>query len=387
MFIRADGNSKIGMGHLMRTMSIAFKLKELTEVIYLCAGEVSAETVRERGLEALVLGTEPFSTDEANKICELLSDKDISDRVLLIDSYLFDEAYLEKLIPKIKIVLMDDMADVAYPCNMLINYNTYADADEYIKLYKASGNRLPELVLGGEYIPLRDEFVTCDIYTKDIWATSTDSEDIQAQDNYTKDNTKDNTKNNNTKNNNTKDSIDILITTGGSDEHKLSYKIAKALLESISLPENTIHVVAGKFSSATKDLEKLKEEYPNLMVHNNVRAMAELMSKCTLAISAGGSTCYELCAMGCPFTVFTYATNQIRLADSMVRNNAALKGGDIKSEADEEAVIGNIVTETKRLIEDKDIRDTLIDNERKLVNSAGAKALAKKIYEIMEGNT
>lgn len=378
MFIRADGNSKIGMGHLMRTMSIAFKLKELTEVIYLCADEESAETVRERGLEALVLGIEPFSTEEANKICELLNEKDISDRVLLIDSYLFDEAYLEKLIPEIKIVLMDDMADVAYPCNMLINYNTYADADEYIKLYKASGNKLPELVLGGEYIPLRDEFITRDIYTKiytkDICATSSDSEDIQAQDDCIKDTE-------------AEDSINILITTGGSDEHKLSYKIAKALLESISLPENTIHVVAGRFSSATKDLAKLKEEYPNLMVHNNVRAMAELMSKCTLAISAGGSTCYELCAMGCPFTVFTYATNQIRLADSMVRNNAALKGGDIKSEADEEAVIGNIVTETKRLMEDKDIRDTLIDNERKLVNSAGAKALAKKIYEIMEGNT
>ena len=36
------------------------------------------------------------------------------------------------------------------------------------------------------------------------------------------------------------------------------------------------------------------------------------MNKCDLALSAGGSTVYELCAVGVPSLVFTMADNQLK---------------------------------------------------------------------------
>ena len=57
IFLRADGNAKIGMGHLMRLMTVAEHFDRHTRVVFLCADEISAETVRNHGFEARALGT------------------------------------------------------------------------------------------------------------------------------------------------------------------------------------------------------------------------------------------------------------------------------------------------------------------------------------------
>ena len=55
-----------------------------------------------------------------------------------------------------KLIYIDDVLFFSYPCDILINYNIYADESRYRTLYRDAV--LPELLLGTAYAPLRREF-------------------------------------------------------------------------------------------------------------------------------------------------------------------------------------------------------------------------------------
>ena len=58
--IRADGSRSVGMGHVMRTLSIAEALRVAgAHVLYVCADEQPKEIIESRGFEVLVLETDP----------------------------------------------------------------------------------------------------------------------------------------------------------------------------------------------------------------------------------------------------------------------------------------------------------------------------------------
>lgn len=351
-FIRADGNSHIGMGHLMRTMSIAAKLSNRTKVVYLTTMEEAALEIHRHGYEAVLLKCEPFSEEEALDICRLADQLKEDNPLILIDSYSINDKYLNVFSGKIKRVIMDDLAEYPYVTDALINYNTYADESKYEKLYL--GKRFkPLFLLGGKYIPLRDEFsVNCD----------RDFEKIE----------------------------NILITTGGSDEYNLATKIVVKILEkNDALSKAKIHVVSGAFNNNSVALAKLSNQYTNIIVHNRVYKMSELMAECDLAVSAGGSTCYELCAMGLPFVVFAYAKNQTQIIEDMSVKNIALNAGYIDFEhndnIDTELVIGQIVDNLEILAGSKEERKLRSIRGRDLIDGQGALQLANRLIGIKEG--
>lgn len=53
--IRADGSRSVGMGHVMRTLSIAEALRVAgAHVLYVCADKQPKEIIESRGFEVLV---------------------------------------------------------------------------------------------------------------------------------------------------------------------------------------------------------------------------------------------------------------------------------------------------------------------------------------------
>lgn len=55
------------------------------------------------------------------------------------------------------------------------------------------------------------------------------------------------------------------------------------------------------------------------MFHDNVKSMSVLMKECDLAISANGTTVYELSAMGLPTISFAMVEEQVNSAEAMSR--------------------------------------------------------------------
>jgi len=153
---------------------------------------------------------------------------------------------------------------------MLINYSIYADKNNYLKRYPNT-----KLLLGPEYAPLREEFQ--ELPTR-ITNKSVNS---------------------------------VLITTGGTDELNITSKIINKIMQYPEISKLQYHVIIGRYNKHLTELNELSEIYPNIKIHNNIKTISALMLECDIAISAGGTTLYELCACGLPTIVFSIANNQL----------------------------------------------------------------------------
>ena len=70
----------------------------------------------------------------------------------------------------------------------------------------------------------------------------------------------------------------------------------------------------------------------NAVLHINEHNMSALMQKCDIAISAAGSTLYELCATGIPAITYTLADNQLIAAEQFDKQGIMLSAGDCRDD-------------------------------------------------------
>ena len=150
-YIRADGNEKIGMGHIMRCLTIADAIKaEGEEVCFLVADEKPVKVIEDRGFQTKILFT--YYDEMDVELPQLVLQLSGANRPrILIDSYYVTRFYLQNLQLVAQVYLMDDLKTEIYPCDGLVNYNIYGKTLGYEEAYP-SGTKL---FLGCEYMPLR----------------------------------------------------------------------------------------------------------------------------------------------------------------------------------------------------------------------------------------
>lgn len=340
IFIRADANSAIAMGHIMRCMAIAKQLKNQGEnVIFLVADNYAAGILDENGYEYIILNTDWKNMDtEIPLVKKLILEYKV--RTLFIDSYQVTEHYFSELNNAINMIYLDDRNAFKYCVSGVINYSHYYKELEYEKVYAGSEVKL---WLGCEYIPLRDEF--CNAQKKSI------SEQIE----------------------------NVIITTGGTDAFHVSECILKMFSQ--KFPKINFHVAVGRFFKSLDNLKELEEKNKNVILHENVKKMSDLMNKCDVAFSAGGTTLYELCAMGVPTICFSIADNQSIGVRCMESQNIMLSAGDIRNGQD---VFEKKLESCFKTFQKRNIRDTYSKRMQSLVDGKGAERIAEQLIHMTE---
>ncbi len=349
ILVRADGNSSIGVGHVMRCLSIAdaFKRKNV-EVIFATADDSMKNIIVDRGFSCFVLNSEyeNLKTDFNNKqFLELINKSEI----VLVDSYYVNEEYFTYLRQDAlnkKIIYMDDLCEKAYPVDVVINYNIYADRGKYVDLYE-SKNYNTEFILGSRFTPLRTEFSK----VKKIGIKEKIS--------------------------------DVLIMTGGADIYHTSLGLIKTLKEYRNNQSGNIldhicfHLVVGAMSEDYGNILNEISGINNIVIHRNVKDMISLMLSCDIAVSAAGTSLYELCACGVPTITYVLADNQINGEKAFVDSKAMLSVGDIR--ADQE-YSKHILDSVIKLSGDYNLRKLLADKESAITDGSGA----DRIVELFE---
>jgi spore coat polysaccharide biosynthesis predicted glycosyltransferase SpsG len=114
----------------------------------------------------------------------------------------------------------------------------------------------------------------------------------------------------------------------------------------------------------------------HIRIVRNSTNMPELMAWADVAVTAGGSTCWELALMGLPMLVLTLADNQQATAEGFEAHQAAISlGADISAD-------GKKVSEVLgKLLVDKERRRSLSSNAQRLVDGCGA----SRVMSIMRG--
>lgn len=358
--IRADGNNRIGIGHVMRCLTIAQALRELgEEVLFILADSSCEKMVRERGFACYILGTE-YDCMEGEMEALIGLTEELHIKALLIDSYYVTPKYLSNLREYVVTAYLDDVDSFPYPVDILINYNVFAKASDYpyARGYrwlpggedKVCSEKSPfdkegeTIVLAGpSFAPVRQEFSKHRCVGKKVVK-------------------------------------DIFISLGGSDEFHLSRKIATMLS---GKTECKIHVVCGPFNRDKEALRALALKEPHIVIHEDVKEMWKLMEQCDMAISAAGSTMCELAVAGLPAVTFSFVDNQRKIAKAFGAKNAALYVGHYIKD-DEKEFLKLIAEEALQLVEDTNLRAQIAQNAEILVDGEGAGRIARVICEFMK---
>ena len=345
---RADGNSNIGLGHVMRNLSIADAFRQVGETCcFIMAEDVLRGLVEERGYEVRVLGT---SNDRMPEEMPLLTPvlEELRPRLVFVDSYFVTEKYL-KALHKIcstmgaGLVYLDDVLAFPYACDVLINYNIFASEDAYKKLYAlCSDGACPRMLLGTSYAPLRAEFQR--LPDRNV----------------------------------RKGATDVLISTGGADFEHICVEMVRAVLHHDEWKKYRFHFVVGAMNEDKPEICELARQAQNVFLHENVRNMSELMQSCDVAISAAGSTMYELCATQTPTITYILADNQIPGAEGFASKGVLQNAGDVR-ELGVEVLVENVLIQAVELLKNYEERVEISRRMKNVVDGNGAERVAKAV--------
>ena len=260
---------------------------------------------------------------------------------MVVDSYYITEKYLEEIRKYSTTVYIDDLGSFAYPVDVLVNYNIYGEKIDYAQMYHLQKKSKPVLLLGPEYAPLRKEF-------------RNRRRKLQPQ-----------------------KVKDILISTGGADFEHVSLKIARYLVIHQDMSNYRFHFLVGKLNQDVLELMKLAERAPLLIeLHQNVKYMVDLMQNCDIAVSAAGSTLYELCACGIPTITYVLADNQILGAQTFAEKGLMVYAGDCRKQRD---FARHVAQEIEKLANDYQLRKKMAEQMSTIVSGEGAELLVKKL--------
>lgn len=343
ILFRADGNAQIGAGHIMRCLSIGEAARDIgMECVYVTADDSFESLIQGKGFSCRVLRT--FYSDMESELAQFETIlKEEQPQTIVIDSYAVTDNYLKRLKQYGITVYIDDLYTFAYPVDMLVNYNIYAEKKGYESLYSGSHITLPDFLLGTEYVPLRQEFQLQEIpeFREKV--------------------------------------SDILVSVGGADPEHMALKIMNGLIRDREIAGKCqFHFVIGSLEPDKMQIRRTAASYPWIVLHENVQCMSELMLKMDLAISAAGSTLYELSSCGVPAITYVLADNQISGALAFERYGIMVYAGDCRKETD---FLQNLCREIMALSRDVEKRKSMRLRGREAVGGKGAERIIREIDE------
>lgn len=330
VLVRADASTSIGTGHVMRCLTLARALSERGAAVTFVSCELDG-SLRERVLAAGHDLVEVHGAPGGAGDVSACSERAREATAIVVDGYGFDAAYRRALrAAGLPVLALDDL--VAGPLEADLVLNPSPDASE--AAYRAAGERA-ELLLGPRFALVRVEVLA--------HRESTSVGD------------------------------GVLVTFGGSDPLGLTVPVAEALRR--ALPSVVLWVVLGGSVREPSAIERALRviDGPTFVVRN-LPDLGDAIARSRIAVSAAGSTMYELAALGRPSVLVVVAENQ---------RSAALRahadGWAIAVDGRSPGAAARVAEAASRLHDDEGTRRALAVRARAEVDGRGADRAAEAL--------
>ncbi len=291
LLIRADANTQMGTGHLMRCLALAQAWQEAGGTVqFVVAGItfVLQKRLTTEAITVLQIDTPPGSTNDAMQTIEMA--RKIGATWVVVDGYQFGADYQQAIKQAdLNLLFIDDYGHANhYYADFVLNQNIYADEALY-----PGREPYTRLLLVADYVLLRREFR--------LWR------DWQRQSRPV--------------------ARKALVTLGGGDPDNQTLKVIRALPQvEVDELEGVVVVDAGNPHFHSLQSAVAQSQF-NIRLVQNVTNMPELMAWADVAVSAGGSTCWELAFMGLPNLVLVLADNQQPIAEGLNKSGVVINFG------------------------------------------------------------
>lgn len=333
ILIRADANEIIGTGHVMRCLSIAHAFANAGhEVRFVTADHIGDKLISSAGFSSVCLDSEWTEMDGEQINCLLSTYHPV---LFLVDSYFVTEKYFKSLSAVCRVAYIDDLNVITWDVDYLIDYNIFGTVLDYSN-YRHSHTKL---LLGPTYAPLRPEFQSIPPHP-------------------------------------IKSVTDIMVSAGGADPEGVTEIMMNELCSRWA--SIRFHFIVGALNPRLDNIKALAPN--NAILHINKKNMSGLMQICDLAISAAGSTLYELCACGTPTVTYTLADNQLLAAEEFQKQGIMIFAGDFRRN---DRFLDDVKDIVKDLIENKEKRWELSIRMQSLVDGRGAERIVGSLLNFM----
>ena len=205
---------------------------------------------------------------------------------IIVDHYLLDASWhrAAKCFAT-QIMVIDDLANRAYECDLLLDQTLGRVGSDYQDLVEDRARILP----GPAFALLRPEFA----------AERRAALDRRRQ---------------------PRPVARILISIGTTDPEGITARVVNDLL--LAAPNCLLDVVVSADGATSSPLNKLAAEHRSIRLHAGTDRMAELMHDADLAVGACGSTSWERCCLGLPSISILLADNQQMIAAELEKAGA-----------------------------------------------------------------
>ncbi|MDB9512764.1 UDP-2,4-diacetamido-2,4,6-trideoxy-beta-L-altropyranose hydrolase [Kamptonema animale CS-326] len=342
LIIRADASTQIGTGHVMRCLALAQPRQDTQgQPIFIMANPIPAleKRLKSEGMKVLHLAVEPGSLADAKETAALAHQFNAS--WVVVDGYQFGSEYQKTLKNSgLRLLFIDDYGHAEhYYADFVLNQNISADRQWYQHREPYS-----QLLLSTRYALLRREFWPWQKWQRTVPPVAKK----------------------------------VLVTLGGADPDNVTLKIIQAL-QLVEVEELEAVVVAGSSNPHYESLEIAVQSsrFP-IRLQRNITNMPELMAWADVAISAGGSTCWELAFMGLPSILLILAENQKAIAPELDR-----QGVIINLSWHQDVTIEQIGLALQELIGDRPKRETMSKKGRELVDGNGARRVVSEMVNLL----
>jgi UDP-2,4-diacetamido-2,4,6-trideoxy-beta-L-altropyranose hydrolase len=308
---RVDASVSIGSGHVMRCLTLATALRLQGAQCHFACREHEGNLIgllRQRGFAVTVLPAASTAVCDADgpvhaswlgcgweedaRLVQALVQA-LAPDWLVVDSYALDYRWENAVRDGARLLVIDDLADRAHACDLLVDQNLGRRVADYHTLVPSSCR----VLAGPAYALLRPEFSRL----RNASLARRDGPLGQ-----------------------------ILVNMGGVDQPNATGAVLR-VLRSCELPRDCrLIVVMGMQAPWIAHVRAEAELMPwPTEVLVNVSDMAELMTASDLAIGAAGSTSWERCCLGLPAMMVVLAANQQAGAAALEAHGAALVLGGV----------------------------------------------------------
>ncbi len=303
LFIRADGSRDIGLGHLVRSLSLAHMLKEDFKIRFISIEipESIRDEISKSGIQSEIIKSETVFIEEKLQ----------KGKVVVLDGYHFDVAYQKKIKKAgCKLVCIDDVFDREFVADLIINHAPGIKQEHY------KARPYTTFALGTEYALLRPAFLNA------------------------------------AKNNiNPSRKGTLLICFGGAD---IQNKTKVALEAALNFNEfEKIIIITGSAYGYLSELMPLVEGHDNIEHHHSAdeTEMLRLMREAETAIVPASGILFEALAAGNKVISGTYTDNQQQVYQGFKKLGAILDAGHFEPDDIHSTLLQTQDFKTKQLID------------------------------------
>ncbi len=292
LLIRADATIQMGTGHLMRCLALAQAVRWQGGIvhfaIFACPVPLQERLIAEGFKLHYLLSCELGSLLDAQKTVQIA--EQLQCDWICVDGYQFASEYQQYLKTSgCRSLFLDDYGHASfYAADLILNQNLSAQKNLY-----QNRHTYTNLLLGTSYTLLRQEF----------WRWRGWQRQIPKVANH------------------------LLISLGGSDPNNTTAWILDAL-QNIQDQTFKITVIVGNSNPHHHALiEQVRHSIHEVDLVFDATDMPSYLVNADLAISAGGSTTWELAFLGLPSLIVTLADNQSAIAQALHDQGIAISVG------------------------------------------------------------